>query len=286
MLDAPAINFAFVAVVLLNVAGAGYLYWRTRNPNEIGEEGVRNAITSLLFFFVNALIYPVFLLVNEQLRSWYDALGIPALPPEIWADLPTPALVLIGIVAVDFADYWNHRLMHRKWLFPIHAIHHSDTHVNGLTTYRVHMLEPIVMATSYVVLLTWLGMPQVEVAAVILFAALHNAYVHINLGWTHGPFEWLLASPQYHRWHHADLPEAYGKNLANIIPLWDRLFGTYYNPGPCHEPMGARLTGVPDTNALQLIIYPFAEWRRMIAGTQQSQPDAGTQPRTSPDAVL
>lgn len=268
MLDEPGINIGFLAVVLLSAAGAIHLYRRTRNREEIGGAAIRNATTSIILFMVNAWLFPVFLLVHDWVKAGYAILGIPGISPETWSDVPMPLLVLLGIVAVDFADYWNHRLMHTRWLFPIHAIHHSDTHVNGLTTYRVHLFEPVLMATSYVLMLSWLGLPHMEVAAVALIVALHNAYVHINLGWTHGPFEWLVASPQYHRWHHADVPEAYGKNLANIIPLWDRLFGTYRNPGPCHEKMGAQLTGVPDTNALLLLLYPFTEWRRMIASAR------------------
>jgi len=45
--------------------------------------------------------------------------------------------------------------MHLKWLWPVHAIHHSDPVVNGLTTYRIHILEALVMWGSYTILLTW-----------------------------------------------------------------------------------------------------------------------------------
>jgi len=89
-------------------------------------------------------------------------------------------------------------------------------------------------------------------------------YVHMNLPFNHGPFKYLIASPVYHRWHHADVPEAYGKNLANVIPLYDVMFGTYYEPGPCNEPMGALKTGVADKNPFAIYIYPFQEWARMI----------------------
>ncbi len=63
-------------------------------------------------------------------------------------------------------------------------------------------------------------------------ASLHNAYVHFEVDIDHGPMNWLIASPRFHRWHHADFPPAYGKNLANAIPAWDMLFGTYFKAGP------------------------------------------------------
>ncbi len=264
MKDLPHINPAFVAVALFSIAGAFYLYRRTGDRGEIGGNAVKNASATLQLFIVNAALFPLFLAVNQWVRAGYDWLGIPALAADTWAHVPAPAIVLLGIVTVDFADYWNHRLMHTRWVFPVHAVHHSDSHVNGLTTYRVHVLEPMLMAASYVVLLSWLNLPVVEVAAVTVLIALHNAYVHVDFGWGHGRLEWLVASPRYHRWHHADAPEAYGKNLSNVIPLWDKLFGTYYNPGPCHAPMGALRDGVPDTSALRLLYHPFAQWRRMI----------------------
>ena len=96
----------------------------------------------------------------------------------------------------------------------------------------------------------------------------------MNLDWEHEPFWWMVASPAYHRWHHADLPEAYGKNIANLIPLWDVLFGTYYSPGKCPKdaPMGALKSGVSDTNLFHIYAYPFLEWGRLIGEAVTGKP--------------
>ena len=64
--------------------------------------------------------------------------------------------------------------MHMKWLWPVHAIHHSDPDVNALTTYRVHALETLVMWGSYTILLTWLGLPAdaIGIGALILWCTM------------------------------------------------------------------------------------------------------------------
>lgn len=37
---------------------------------------------------------------------------------------------------------------------------------------------------------------------------------------------WLL-TPSHHRVHHSSNPEYIDKNYCNLLPIWDRLFGTY-----------------------------------------------------------
>ena len=76
-----------------------------------------------------------------------------------------------------------------------------------------------------------------------------NMYVHMDLDWTHGPLRYVIASPRLHRRHHADVPEAYGKNLANVFPFYDVMFGTDYVPGPCRERMGRSTAGWPTRTA-------------------------------------
>ena len=112
------------------------------------------------------------------------------------------------------------------------------------------------------VLLTGLGLPSDVLGYGAILLSLHNVYVHMDMDWGHGPFRLLLASPRYHRWHHADVPEAQGKNLANVFPLYDVMFGTYYMPGTCTERLGAK--GVPENDVAKLLLHPFKEWIKMM----------------------
>jgi sterol desaturase/sphingolipid hydroxylase (fatty acid hydroxylase superfamily) len=52
----------------------------------------------------------------------------------------------------------------------------------------------------------------------------------MNVSWRSNWLEWFFVTPRYHHIHHSDKPQHYGKNLGNLLTVWDRLFGTYLNP--------------------------------------------------------
>lgn len=249
------VQLAFFGVLLaLTLAVRGRKSWSWR-----ATFGVLATVTLVQ---LNFAVMPFLKLLLAGAQGLYDGLGIPRLPADLWASLPTWVVAIVAVVAYDFANYWNHRLMHTPLLWPVHAIHHSDPDVSGMTTFRVHFLEPVVMVCSHVVLLTWLGLPADALGPVGVFLILHNMYIHADLDWTHGPLELLIASPRFHRWHHADVPAHYGTNLANVIPLFDVAFGTYLVPGPCTAPLGA--VGVPGSNPLKLFLYPAVVWSAQL----------------------
>jgi len=258
MISSPRMIAVIAFLLLLLVIDLAWRGWRL----SWSRRAINGAFATLTIFHVNFLLGPLVWALSDKVRALYNLANIPSIPTEFWSHLPTWFLCLFAILAFDFANYWNHRLLHLRLLWPVHAIHHSESEVTGLTSYRVHLFEPVVMWSSYVLMLTWLGLPADAIGLGAILVSLHNIYVHINVDWEHGPFRLLVASPRFHRWHHADVPEAYGKNLANICPLFDWMFGTYYNPGTCKERMGA--TGVPENDVVKLMLYPFAEWTRML----------------------
>lgn len=245
------VRLAFFACLLaLTLLVRGRSAWTLR--------ATLGVLATIALVHLNFVVMPFVRLVVDALQASYDGLGLPRVPATFWAGVPAWVVALVAVVALDLANYWNHRLMHTPLVWPVHAIHHSDPDVSGMTTFRVHALETLVMLGSHVVLLTWLGLPAEALGVLALVLVLHNMYVHTDVDWTHGPLELLVASPRFHRWHHADVPEAYGKNLANVIPLFDVVFGTYHCPGPCEVPLGA--AGVPRHDPLRLFLYPGAAW--------------------------
>ena len=209
-------SFPYAMAFVLAAILIGVVLRRT-DPRRLRAKFKNYSATTLLYFINLFAFAPFVLLASDTIRSAYGALGLPQLDPAIWTGASPWILVPVALLAYDFADYWSHRIMHKSWLWPVHAIHHSETEMTGLTTYRVHFLEPVIMGTAYIVLLTRLGLPGNILGYGAILVSLHNAYVHMDLEWGHGPFRLLLASPRYHRWHHANAPEAYGKNLANIF---------------------------------------------------------------------
>lgn len=249
--------------VLLALAASLLVQWAKRDG--FPPSALPNTLVSIGLWFFGPLLFATY--VNEimgAVRSVYDALGIPRLPDSAWTGIPVPIIMAITLICHDFCDYWNHRFMHLRWVFPVHAVHHSDTHVDGLTTFRAHGLETVVMQSSYILLTSWMNVPALPAVGLWFLVTLHNCYVHLELDWTHGPLRHVLASPRFHRWHHADVEIAYGKNLANISPIWDVMFGTYIDPGRCTAPMGSREMDIPATNLPRLLIWPVIGWGRLI----------------------
>ena len=80
---------------------------------------------------------------------------------------------------------------------------------------------------------------------------------HSNIRVYYGPLRWVIASPQFHHWHHCDQPEAYNKNLSPHLVIFDLLFGTFYLPPDRSLPQnyGAG-EPVPDGFWRQLV-FPF-----------------------------
>lgn len=253
-LFAPKV-FALTVLILDLIRRRGRLNWP--------DQAIRSCIANISMVLANGAFGPCLVFLTIWAQGTYDNFGFPHLDGSLWSIFPTWLLVLIVVVTSDFADYCNHRLLHTKWFWPIHAIHHSDPHVTVLTTGRVHILEPVVMRLSYVILLSWLGIPADVLGGGVAILLVHNMYVHINVDWSHGPLRYIIASPRFHRWHHANTPEAFNKNLANVFPFFDVAFGTYYCPGPCVSEVGT--DRAPTNNAFKLLAWPLIEWERMVS---------------------
>ena len=101
-------------------------------------------------------------------------------------------------------------------------------------------------------------------APLVAFAILYqwqSLLIHANVRLGFGPLRWIIASPQFHHWHHADAPEAFDKNFAGQLPILDLAFGTLHLPsGRMPERYGTDRP-VPRSYLGQLV-SPFAGARR------------------------
>lgn len=137
-------------------------------------------------------------------------------------------LYVVGFIAIDFAGYWSHRLNHSVNLFwNNHVIHHSSEEFNLACALRQSVSNIIGIYSLFLIPAAVLGVPP-EVINII-------APVHLFLQfWYHtrhipkmGLLEYVIITPSQHRVHHAINPEYLDKNLGQIFPWWDRMFGTF-----------------------------------------------------------
>ncbi len=137
------------------------------------------------------------------------------------------------ILLSDLLIYWGHRLQHRVgFLWRFHSVHHSAEHLDWLAAHREHPLDSIYTIGLINLPALLLGFPLETLVGFIAFRGIWAIYIHSNVRLPIGPLRYLIGSPQIHHWHHDRDRDA--GNYANLSPLMDLIFGTYY--GPDHEP--------------------------------------------------
>jgi sterol desaturase/sphingolipid hydroxylase (fatty acid hydroxylase superfamily) len=187
-------------------------------------------------------------LVPEGLRA-----AVAAQP--IWLQL-TEALVI-----ADLGFYITHRTFHTiPWLWKFHAIHHSIEEMDWLAAGRVHPVDQVLTKGMSLLPLFALGFSEAAIGIHALIYHWQAYLIHANVRISFGPLRWLIASPEFHHWHHGNHPEAYNKNYAGQLAFLDKLFGTMHMPeGQMPAKYGVD-EPVPQQYFLDLI-YPFRRAR-------------------------
>jgi sterol desaturase/sphingolipid hydroxylase (fatty acid hydroxylase superfamily) len=168
-------------------------------------------------------VLPVVALFDLHFATLREGHGMLARQP-LW--LQGIEVFVIG----DFLGYWQHRLFHRSRLWPFHAVHHSSTELDWLSSVRLHPVNDIGAKLIQAVPLVALGFNLTPVALYAPLTTFYAIMVHANVRWDLGPLRYVLVSPAFHRWHHTRAEEGLDRNFAGALPLWDLLFGTFFMP--------------------------------------------------------
>ena len=158
-----------------------------------------------------------------------------------------------------------HRLFHTvPFLWRFHAVHHSADHMDWLAGSRLHLVDVAVTRGMTYIPIYIMGFNQSPLFAYVAFVSVQATFIHANVRFTFGPLRWLLATPQFHHWHHGAEAEAVDKNFAVHLPVLDWLFGTFHLPGG-RWPAAYGLNDGPKVpnGYLRQFWYPFRR-RRII----------------------
>ena len=146
-------------------------------------------------------------------------------------DLPGGLALVLAVVAMDFAIWVQHVMVHAvPVLWRLHQVHHADPDYDVTTGARFHPLEIILSMLIKFAVIAVLGAPA---AAVLLFEVLLNATAMFNHGNVKLPagvdalLRLLLVTPDMHRVHHSTDNTEANSNFGFSLSIWDRLFGTY-----------------------------------------------------------
>ena len=144
--------------------------------------------------------------------------------------LPGPAQVFLAVVMFDLASYWVHRFSHEVPLFwRFHSVHHSPEHMDWISGLRVHPIDGALLAPPFILLLA-AGFDPTLTGALAGVQIVVGIFLHANVRWRLRPLQRLIATPEFHHWHHANSPAAHHTNYSGLLPIWDQIFGTYRVP--------------------------------------------------------
>lgn len=110
-------------------------------------------------------------------------------------------------------------------------MHHSDTSMDSTTTFRFHPLELILVYQTGIILTAGIFGTDVTSMAFYYFILYIFFFLeHSNLNypkWLNGTFGLIFVMPDHHRIHHHQEQFYTDSNFADILIIWDRIFGTY-----------------------------------------------------------
>ena len=230
------------------------------NPEQ-GRFVTRDLPDNALFWVLGLLIYGdlagLYIRTGAQLfRADGPAIAATILGGYGWAArLPLVVQAAAVIVAMDFVQYWLHRLFHDEPLWPFHAVHHSAEELDWTASFRIHPVNFVLYSGGALALVRLAGFSPAAILVIGPFNLVIGPLVHANLNWTFGPFRYVIASPVFHRWHHVKDPAVRNRNFAPTFPVLDLMFGTFYMPKD-RLPCDYGVEGVPPHFVSQLI-YPF-----------------------------
>jgi sterol desaturase/sphingolipid hydroxylase (fatty acid hydroxylase superfamily) len=211
----------------------------------------------LVYHLLNPVVVKGGLLVLTVVALALSQFVVPR-PLRVWIGLqPLWLQAVVVTVVADLGFYLVHRLFHGvPGLWKFHAVHHSIEEMDWLAAARVHPIDQILTKGTGLMAVFALGFSAEAIAVHAAVYSIQSFFVHANLKFRGGPLRWLMATPEFHHWHHANEPQAHNRNYAGQIPLWDLLFGTLHMP-PNRMPSRYGVDEpVPATYFAQLA-YPF-----------------------------
>ncbi|CAG5084767.1 sterol desaturase family protein [Parvicella tangerina] len=141
--------------------------------------------------------------------------------------------LLVVFVLLDLLHYLQHRFMHYRPFWELHAYHHSAEEFTLLTTSRGHVLEGAIYFLFAGMFYALVGGDDL-LEVVFYLNAIREGYqylLHSDVNWKLGWVgKYILISPAAHRLHHSISAKDYNRNYGTFFIWWDKLFGTYAHP--------------------------------------------------------
>lgn len=197
---------------------------------------------------------------------WLGTQAGGSLWPDHW---PVAVQLPLALLVYELGSYALHRVCHYTRLWRLHSVHHSVERLYWLNSVRSHPLDFFLAVTVTSGPLLVLGAGEQLFAQVTVIGTVNMWLQHANLDARTGWLDWVMVTPNLHRWHHSRLQQEQQRNLGAVLIVWDVVFGTRLAPVDRAPPeqVGPGVDRYPQTFLAQLAA-PFrrALWRPEASG--------------------
>ena len=229
---------------------------------DLALSGINRIIQNLILFSLNIvvmrLLVPLTLVATAQWAAQSGRGLFNLVHVETWI------VVVVCVIFMDFAVYWQHVATHKiPLLWRMHKVHHTDHDMDVTTAIRFHPLELVLSLLFKALLVVLLGAPIVAVLIFELLLFVGPAFNHSNLNvpeWLDAKLRWVIATPDVHRSHHSVYVKEQNTNYGFFLIWWDKIFATYtLQPADGHSDMqiGLTSTGKSCERVDKMLLAPF-----------------------------
>jgi sterol desaturase/sphingolipid hydroxylase (fatty acid hydroxylase superfamily) len=139
---------------------------------------------------------------------------------------------LYSYVIYELGSFTRHYYTHKvRLLWCFHSVHHASEDLNASITLNTFYIENLYTEFFTTTLCMLLGVQPLMLFFIMILDSIWGAFVHISEDSLRngrlGFLEKIILTPSHHRVHHGRNPLYMDTNFSSIIPLWDRVFGTY-----------------------------------------------------------
>ncbi len=218
--------------------------------------------TELITAIINIFIFlPIIAILSY---SFIDTILSPLIKEQLFAEqiqnLPLTIQIILGAVILDFSTYWRHRFTH-FYMWSYHSMHHSAKQITWITGFRLHPIDLLAAILFNSFILYILGFSGIGFMGATIIIKAMNYFTHLNYNIKFSkPLRYIIASPHYHRWHHATNKQAYNTNFCGTFPFLDIIFRSYYHPEELPPKYGLspmEQKSFPTNSYIGWMLYPF-----------------------------
>lgn len=264
VIDAPDVDgrsvyagFDYFVLTLL-ILGAVFIPLERLFPKNPAQKTLRKGwITDMKYFLfshvgVQLISFFTIIPVQVYLTAYLDSDFQKAVASQpLWLQFIEILLV------VDITTYWIHRALHEvPWLWKFHAVHHSTEEMDWLASSRLHVVELLATRLTGYLPIFIFGFAPSAVYAYLVFVSFHAIFIHSNVRFRFPVLRWIIATPEFHHWHHSSEQPAIDKNYAGFLPIYDVMFRTTYLPDHLASRYGTVGKYVPEGFTGQFV-FPF-----------------------------